>query len=63
MLHASAQPPIVRHDTNRQKWIEWLPQTVKTYGCGERRQPRGTPHGHGPAELRRTVDRISKALQ
>ncbi len=60
MLHASEQPRIVRHDANRQKWIQWLPQTVTTYGRRERRQPRGTPHGHGPAQLSRTANASSQ---
>jgi len=49
MLRASEQRRIVRDDANRQKWIEWLRRTVKTCGWRERRQPRGTPHGHGAA--------------
>ena len=60
MLHGSEQPRIVLHDANPQKWIEWLPQTIKTYGCRERRQPRGTPHGHGPLQLSRTANAPSQ---
>ena len=60
MLHASEQPRIVRHDANRQKWIEWPPQSVKTCARRERRQPRGTPHGHGPAQFSRTANALSQ---
>jgi len=60
MLHPSEQPRIVRHDANQQKWIEWLPQTVKTCRGQQRRQPRSTPHGNGAAKLSRTVNASSQ---
>ncbi len=56
MSHGSEQRRIVRDDADRQKWIEWLSETVKTCGWRERRID------NGPAELRRTVDCISEAL-
>ena len=37
ILRASEQRRIVRDDADRQKWIEWLPGTVKTCGWRERR--------------------------
>ena len=58
MSRGNERRRIVRDDADRQKWIEWLRRTVKTCGRRERRQPRGTLHGHGPAQLIRTAQLI-----
>ena len=58
MLRAGEQRRIVRDDAGRQKWIEWLPRTVKTCGWRGCRQPRSTPHRHGPVQVSRIAQRI-----